>query len=141
LPALRANATLRAEQVDLCTSTRQHPSYEWLDAAEDVTERGVMRGRADRWSYRFLPDDIGTTVTLSYDVLRPVSAGLHLTLRLLFGVRDLRADLHQNMQTSVRRLAEVARCEGAGPPSQAQAGRPAQPRERTAQRRPGLRPA
>jgi hypothetical protein len=68
-------------------------------------------------------------VTLSYDVLRPVSAGLHLTLRLLFGVRDLRADLHQNMQTSVRRLAEVARREGAGPPSQAQAVRPVQSRE------------
>jgi hypothetical protein len=55
-------------------------------------------------------------------VLRAESVGLHLMLRLLFGVRDLRADLHQNMQISLRQLAEVARREAAGRPSQAQAG-------------------
>jgi hypothetical protein len=67
-----------------------------------------------RWSYQLTPDGGGTTVVLSYDVLRPVPAGLHLMLRLLFGVRDLRADLHDNMQTSLRRLAEVAHREAAG---------------------------
>jgi len=73
-------------------------------------------GGTIRWSYRFVPNDVGTTVTLSYDVLRPESAVLHLTLRLFFGVRDLGADLQQNMQTSLRRLAEVARCEASGRP-------------------------
>lgn len=103
----------------------------------EITDRGrqfaITRaepgGGEIRWSYRLEPDAAGTTVTLSYDVLRPVTAGLHLMLRLLFGVRDLRADLHQNMQTSLRRLAEVARREAAGRPSQAQAGGPAQARD------------
>jgi hypothetical protein len=69
------------------------------------TERG---GGTIRWAYRLEPDDTGTTVVLSYEVLRRVPVGLHVMLRLLFGIRDLRADLHQNMQTSLRRLAEVA---------------------------------
>lgn len=32
--------------------------------------------------------------------LQPVPRGLHVMLRLLFGVRDLREDLHTNMQTA-----------------------------------------
>jgi hypothetical protein len=70
------------------------------------TEHG---GGTIRWSYRLEPEDGGTSVVLSYQVLRPVPAGLHVMLRLLFGVRDLRADLHANMETSLRRLAEIAR--------------------------------
>lgn len=69
------------------------------------TERG---GGTLRWSYRFEPAAAGTIVTLAYQVLRPVPVGLHVILRLLFGVRDLRADLHANMQTSLERLAAIA---------------------------------
>jgi hypothetical protein len=69
------------------------------------TERG---GGSIRWSYRFEPGDAGTTVVLSYDVLRNVPVGLHMILRVLFGVRDLRADLHENMGTSLTRLAALA---------------------------------
>jgi hypothetical protein len=76
--------------------------------------RSEPGGGTIRWSYRLEPDAAGTTVTLSYEVLRPESAGLHLMLRLLLGVRDLRADLQQNMQTSLRRLAGVAQREAAG---------------------------
>jgi hypothetical protein len=46
-------------------------------------------------------------VELGYQVLRPVSKGLHLVLRVLFGVRDLRADLQENMTTSLHRLADI----------------------------------
>lgn len=70
------------------------------------TERGAG---TIRWSYRLEPDAGGTSVALGYEVLRPVPVGLHVMLRLLFGVRDLRADLHANMEASLRRLAEIAR--------------------------------
>lgn len=65
-------------------------------------------GGTIEWAYRFEPNAAGTRVVLSYDVKRTVPLGLHIMLRLLFGVRDLRADLHENMRTSLRRLAEVA---------------------------------
>jgi hypothetical protein len=66
------------------------------------TERG---GGTMRWFYRFTPCGGGTTVEHGYQVVRPVPIGLHITLRLLFGVRDLRADLHRNITTSLTRLA------------------------------------
>lgn len=69
------------------------------------TERG---GGTIRWHYRFTAATGGTTVELGYQVLRPVPVGLHLFLRIFFGVRDLRADLRQNMTTSLQRLAAVA---------------------------------
>ena len=69
------------------------------------TERG---GGTIRWHYLFTPAAGGTTVELGYRVLRPVPVGLHLFLRMFFGVRDLRADLHQNMTTSLQRLADIA---------------------------------
>jgi hypothetical protein len=74
------------------------------------TERG---GGTIRWFYRFSPSTDGTNVELGYQVLRPVPVTLHIILRTLFGVRDLRADLHQNMNTSLNRLAEIARREAA----------------------------
>ncbi len=91
------------------------PVVETADRAREFaftrTERG---GGAIRWSYRFEPAATGTNATLAYQVLRPVPAGLHVILRLLFGVRDLRADLHANMQTSLRRIAGLAGSQGAG---------------------------
>jgi hypothetical protein len=78
------------------------------------TERG---GGTIRWYYRFEPSAEGTTVELGYEVIRPVPASLHLILRALLGVRDLRSDLHQNMTTSLQRLAEVAHREVERSPS------------------------
>jgi hypothetical protein len=72
------------------------------------TERG---GGTIRWFYRFEPSADGTTVEQGYRVLRPVPASLHIILRVLLGVRDLRADLHENMTTSLQRLAEIAQRE------------------------------
>ena len=65
-------------------------------------------GGTIRWFYRFEPGPGGTTAELGYQVLKPVPVFLHLTLRALFGVRDLRADLHQNMATSLQKLAVIA---------------------------------
>jgi hypothetical protein len=65
-------------------------------------------GGTIRWFYRFEPGPGGTTAELGYQVLRPVPVFLHLSLRALFGVRDLRADLHQNMATSLQKLARIA---------------------------------
>jgi hypothetical protein len=69
------------------------------------TERG---GGSIRWRYRLQPDGEGTAVTHSYEVLAPVPRGLHVVLRLALGVRDLRDDLHANMEGSLARLAAVA---------------------------------
>ena len=74
------------------------------------TQRG---GGSIRWSYRFEPAGAGTDVVLAYRVLRPAPAGLHVVVRLLFGVRDLRAGLRATMVTSLGRLAELARRESA----------------------------
>jgi hypothetical protein len=68
------------------------------------TERG---GGTMEWSYQIAPHEGGAHVTLAYDVLRPVPVALHVILRLLLGVKDLRADLHENMAVSLRRLGEV----------------------------------
>ncbi len=65
-------------------------------------------GGTIRWFYRFEPGPGGTTAELGYQVLRPVPVFLHLSLRALFGVRDLRADLHQNMATSLQKFARIA---------------------------------
>ncbi|HEY5852741.1 MAG TPA: SRPBCC family protein [Aldersonia sp.] len=89
-----------------------------VDTAERGREFAVTRtehgGGTIRWSYRFEPATPGTTVVQSYQVLRPVPLLLHVIVRL-FGVRDLRADLHQNMHTSIRRLADVAAREARQP--------------------------
>ncbi|MDR2983352.1 MAG: SRPBCC family protein [Nocardiopsaceae bacterium] len=85
-----------------------------VDTAERGREFAFSRtepgGGTIRWFYRFRPSPDGTTTTteLGYLVLRPVPVPLHLILRALFGVRDLRADLHQNMATSLDKLAGIA---------------------------------
>ena len=65
-------------------------------------------GGTIRWFYRFEPASGGTTTELGYQVLKPVPVFLHLILRTFFGVRDLRADLHQNMTLSLQKLARIA---------------------------------
>lgn len=67
-------------------------------------------GGTIRWFYHFEPGSNGTMTQLGYQVLRPVPVFLHLVLRALFGVRDLRADLHQNMTDSLQKLAGIAEC-------------------------------
>lgn len=83
-----------------------------VEAAERGREFAFTRtepgGGSIRWFYRFEPGSGGTTAELGYQVLKPVPAGLHVILRVLLGVRDLRADLHQNMALSLQRLAGIA---------------------------------
>lgn len=93
------------------------PTVETADPGQEFavsrTEKG---GGTIRWRYRFEPDQTGTTVIESYEVVRAVPMGLQWMLRLLFGVRDLRADLRANMQTSLQRLAEAAQRDSLGEP-------------------------
>jgi hypothetical protein len=90
------------------------PVIETADRGKEFAfTRTEPGGGTIRWFYRFAPSTGGTTVELGYQVLRPVPATLHIILRTLFGVRDLRADLRQNMNTSLGRLAEIARREAA----------------------------
>jgi hypothetical protein len=86
-----------------------------VDTADAGNEFAITRSEPGsgtiRWYYRFEPSVTGTTVELGYQVLRPVTLALHLALLVLFGVRDLRADLHQNMTTSLHKLAQIAQRE------------------------------
>jgi hypothetical protein len=72
------------------------------------TERG---GGTIRWGYTLEPHQGGTMVTESYEVVKAVPMGLLWILRLLFGVRDLEADLNTNMQTSLGLIARIAQHE------------------------------
>jgi hypothetical protein len=65
-------------------------------------------GGTIRWFFRLEPDAEGTMATLGYLVLKPVPVGLHVILRAFLGVRDLEADLRQNITTSLGRIAEIA---------------------------------
>jgi hypothetical protein len=118
-----AGARFRARNRRRWFTWSNRPVVEVADPGRQfAVTRTEPGGGTIRWAYQLRPDPAGTVVTLSYDVLRPVPVGLHLILRVLFGVRDLRADLHQNMQTSLRRLADVAQRETAGRPTAAEGG-------------------
>jgi hypothetical protein len=71
------------------------------------------------WRYDLTPEHDGTAVTQSYQVMRPVPIALHLILRGVLGVRDLRADLHANMETSLARVAAIAERETPDRPAEA----------------------
>ncbi len=87
-----------------------------VDVADPGREFAFTRtepgGGSIRWSYRLEATGSGTAVRHSYEVLRPVPIGLHVMLRVLFGVRDLADDLHANMTASLDRLAAVAEARG-----------------------------
>ena len=82
-----------------------------VDAADPGREFAFLRtepgGGSIRWRHLLRPDGEGTLVIESYEVLAPVPRGLHVVLRLVFGVRDLADDLHANMAASLDRLAAV----------------------------------
>ena len=88
------------------------PNKPVVEIAEPGREFTVARtepgGGTIRWSFRLRPDGAGTELTEGYEVVRPVPVGLHVGLRVLFGVRDLRADLHANIETSLDRIARIA---------------------------------
>ena len=93
-----------------------------VETAERGREFAITRtepgGGTIRWFYRFRPAINGLTeADLGYQVRRPVPVFLHLLLRALFGVQDLRADLHQNMVTSLQNLAMIAEREAQQPHS------------------------
>jgi hypothetical protein len=83
-----------------------------VETAERAREFAITRtepgGGTIRWYYRLEPADGGTTVALGYQVTRPVPRKLHVILRVVLGVRDLRDDLHQNMTVSLSTIAEIA---------------------------------
>jgi hypothetical protein len=96
-----------------------------VETAERGREFAITRtepgGGTIRWYYRFEPAAGGTTVMLGYQVLKAVPRTLHVILRTLLGVRDLRGDLHQNMTASLGAIAEIAARQAPGGPSAATA--------------------
>jgi Polyketide cyclase / dehydrase and lipid transport len=96
-----------------------------VETAERGREFAITRtepgGGTIRWYYRFEPAAGGTSVVLGYQVLQAVPRTLHVILRTLLGVRDLRADLHQNMIASLDAIDEIAARQASGSPSAATA--------------------
>jgi hypothetical protein len=96
-----------------------------VETAERGREFAIARtepgGGTIRWYYRFEPAAGGTAVVLGYQVLKAVPRTLHVILRTLLGVRDLRADLHQNMAASLAAIAGIAARQASGSPSAATA--------------------
>jgi hypothetical protein len=60
------------------------------------------------WSYRFDPEEGGTTVTESYEVTRPLSPVGWFIIGTLFGRKDRRSDLRAGMEETLRRIRQVA---------------------------------
>jgi hypothetical protein len=83
-----------------------------VDVADPGREFAFTRtepgGGSIRWHHRLAPEGDGTAVHHGYEVVAPVPRGLHVVLRVVFGVRDLADDLHANMESSLARLAAVA---------------------------------
>jgi polyketide cyclase/dehydrase/lipid transport protein len=96
-----------------------------VETAERAREFAIVRtepsGGTIRWYYRLEPAADGTMAVLGYQVLKAVPRTLHVMVRVLLGVRDLRTDLHQNMITSLGRIAEIAAGQEPGRPSAATA--------------------
>ena len=60
------------------------------------------------WRYRFTASDVGTLVTESYEVTRPVSAVGWFVIGVLYGLGDRRSDLRAGMEETLGRLRAAA---------------------------------
>jgi Polyketide cyclase / dehydrase and lipid transport len=65
-------------------------------------------GGTVEWSYRFEPDDDGTTVIESYQVTRPLSRVGWFIIGTLFGRSDRRSDLRAGTEQTLRRIRDAA---------------------------------
>ena len=68
-----------------------------------------------RWTYRFVPEDGGTTVTETFEMLADLPWYLGLVERFFMGVNDRKADLEAGMAETLRRLAAAAESESREP--------------------------
>ena len=60
------------------------------------------------WRYRFRPEDGGTRVVESYEVVRPVSRMGWFVIERLFRAGDVRTGLRRGMETTLQRLRAAA---------------------------------
>ena len=92
-----------------------------VDTADPGREFAITRtepgGGSIRWAYQLQASGTGTTVVQTYDVLKPVPLGPHIILRILLGVRELKEDLHANIQTSLARIAHIVEDQSQLPPT------------------------
>jgi uncharacterized protein YndB with AHSA1/START domain len=59
------------------------------------------------WRYILEPTGDGTRVTESFELVKPVGAVSRLVTRVTTGVRDRRADLEENVRTSLANLKRI----------------------------------
>jgi uncharacterized protein YndB with AHSA1/START domain len=84
-----------------------------VTVADPGREFEFVTGRAEkpetRWRYQLEPEGDGATrVTESFELVKPLGAVSNLLTRVTTGVRDRRADLEENVRTSLSRLKETA---------------------------------
>jgi len=98
-----ANRRGRAKWATTCQVTVAHPGSEFV----------FVTGRPEkpdtRWRYVLEPEGDGgaTRLTESFELLKPLGAVSNLVTRVTTGVRDRRADLEENVRTSLARIKEI----------------------------------
>jgi len=83
-----------------------------VTAAEPGREFAFATGRPGKpetvWRYVLEPDGDGTRVTESFELVKPLGAVSNFVTRVTTGVKDRRADLEENVRTSLAQLKEIA---------------------------------
>ena len=98
-----SNRRGRSKWATTCEITVADPGREF------VFVTGRAEKPATRWRYLFEPEGDGATrVTESFELVKPLGAASNLLTRMTTGVRDRRADLEENVRTSLSRLKETA---------------------------------
>lgn len=60
------------------------------------------------WRYRFEPDDGGTLVTESFELVKPLGAVSRLVTRVTTGVTDRRSDMEDGVRTTLAAIKQAA---------------------------------
>lgn len=114
--------TVKAEWIDGATGpavgarfkgTNKHGVFRWstkptvvtADEGHQFAFKTDWRGKdSTKWSYTFGPDDGGTKVTESFEILNDVPGFLTFVERYFMRIKDRKADLESGMQKTLARL-------------------------------------
>lgn len=96
-------------RVDNGRSWRNHPVVTAADPGRrfEVARSEPFAGTVV-WRYDLAARGDGTLVTQSYEVTRPITVVGWFVIGVVFGHKDRRTALHENMVRSLARLAELA---------------------------------
>lgn len=68
-----------------------------------------LRGKdLTKWSYRFEPKGVGTKVTESFEIMNDLPGYIRFTEKYVMRIQDRKADLVNNMQSTLTRIKTAA---------------------------------